>query len=252
MTHDLNHILGDWAYDPGAVHARLIQALDGRPRIQLRMDLGVLQMELEGRPDGKRPNDCESLLDYLLAKENEANKAGEESLNLGPAECAELQQEAAQYYYRYIAYYALKRLDRVVEDTGHNLQIIELVDRSVDDDETAWQFLQFYPYVRMLHARAEGEWLSEQGRFDEAITIIEAGIEEIANFWRDMGEEDDSERAKREISMLEGMLNDLRSAKPKTEEDRLNEDLARAIAQEDYERAASIRDALRQMAPRSS
>ena len=36
----------------------------GRGKVQLRVDLGILQMEMNGRPDGHRPEGFESWLDY--------------------------------------------------------------------------------------------------------------------------------------------------------------------------------------------
>ena len=53
MDHaDLTGLLQEWAYEPGRVNARRITGCDGRPKLQVRIDLGVLQMEIEGRPDG--------------------------------------------------------------------------------------------------------------------------------------------------------------------------------------------------------
>jgi hypothetical protein len=56
MGQDIDKALAGWEFKPGMVQARLVTASDGRQVIQLRIDLGVLQMELKGRPDGLRPN----------------------------------------------------------------------------------------------------------------------------------------------------------------------------------------------------
>src|SRR5260370_1403715 len=64
MSLDLNTILKDWPHENGNVKVRKIAGLDGREKLQLRVDLGVLQMEMTGRPDGQRPHNCESLLEY--------------------------------------------------------------------------------------------------------------------------------------------------------------------------------------------
>src|ERR1044072_5038791 len=64
MSLDLNTILQDWPHENGNIRVREIAGLDGREKLQLRVDLGVLQMELTGRPDGRRPPNCESLLEY--------------------------------------------------------------------------------------------------------------------------------------------------------------------------------------------
>ena len=64
MSLDLNTILKDWPHENGTIKVRKIIGLDGREKLQLRIDLGVLQMEMTGRPDGQRPHGSESLLAY--------------------------------------------------------------------------------------------------------------------------------------------------------------------------------------------
>ena len=65
---DISGALTGWSYQPGEVNVRLIRGNDGRRKIQLRLDLGLLQMETTGRPDGKRPHNCASELDYQLRR----------------------------------------------------------------------------------------------------------------------------------------------------------------------------------------
>ena len=62
MNYDISDILQQWHHKPGEVTVRRITSSDGQPRIQMRLDLGLLQMEIEGRPDGHKPHGCESLL----------------------------------------------------------------------------------------------------------------------------------------------------------------------------------------------
>ena len=56
MDFDIASKLQDWDYSPNDLNVRKIKGIDGKPKIQVRMDLGLLQMEWEGRPDGLRPN----------------------------------------------------------------------------------------------------------------------------------------------------------------------------------------------------
>ncbi len=243
MNFDLNGLLGDWPYDPASITARWIVGRDGTRKIQMRLDLGVLQMEPTGRPDGARPHGHDTLLAYYLARE-EAEGAHAAGFELDAAACGELQQEAAQFYYRYISLYALRDLEGVVADTDHTLGILELVSRHVEDDELAWQFLQFYPYIRMMNTRALAEMAAENHAYDDAIAALEEGIADIRSFWRDQGDEEDEEES-REIELLTDLLGDLRGSRPRSEVDRLQDELSRAIAAENYERAARLRDALK-------
>src|SRR5437763_566335 len=49
MSLDLNTILKDWPHEPGMIKVRKVTGLDGREKLQLRIDLGVLHMEMRGR-----------------------------------------------------------------------------------------------------------------------------------------------------------------------------------------------------------
>ena len=76
MSKDLTVLLHDWDYNPNEVTVRRILGIDGREKIQMRLDLGVLQMEVAGRPDGKRPFGHESLLEFHQERlERSANRS---------------------------------------------------------------------------------------------------------------------------------------------------------------------------------
>src|SRR6185503_5801203 len=75
-SKDITPMLRGWDYEPGTINVRKVSGLDGHPKLQMRLDLGLLQMEMTGRPDGTRPHGCESLLEYYesqLADHNRRN-----------------------------------------------------------------------------------------------------------------------------------------------------------------------------------
>src|SRR5260370_34051746 len=126
MSLDLNTILKDWPHENGNVKVRKIAGLDGREKLQLRVDLGVLQMEMTGRPDGQCQHNCESLLEYHQRRAARAAEKGED-YELTPEECAELQQEGIQYYYRYLRLFQINDFAVVVRDTQRNLERLTLM-----------------------------------------------------------------------------------------------------------------------------
>src|SRR5438874_12848537 len=65
---DITSVLKGWDYESGTINVRKVTGIDGSPKLQMRLDLGLLQMELSGRPDGLRPHGSESLLDYFEAQ----------------------------------------------------------------------------------------------------------------------------------------------------------------------------------------
>jgi hypothetical protein len=245
MSHDIQGLLAGWEYDPSTVKARWIDGDDGRRKVQLRLDIGVLQMETTGRPDGRSPHGCASLLEFYRGGGRASGNA--ERRDLGPEACVEIQQEAVQYYHRYLAYSSLRHTEGVIADTDHNLALLDLVRRRAVEPEMAWPLLQFFPYVRMTNARARAERLSAAGRPGAAIEAVESAMEDIRAFSAEHHLPDIASPLA-EADSLNDLLVDLRRAQPLTLRDRLERDMADAIAREDFEKAAVLRDELRRIA----
>lgn len=242
MPDDISKILRAWPYDPKTINARWILGEDGVLRVQLRLDLGIFQMEAEGRPDGMRPQGYPSLLDYYRAKVA-ATISKHEPFCISADECTDIQQEAVQYYYRYLSFYALKHHEGVIADTQHNLDLIDLVNEFCDDPFHADQFLQFYPYVRMMNARSTAEKALREGDHAQAVAALQKALDEIRSFWA--ASAGAPAKPVDEMRLLSDMLRDIMRKKPKTLAEVLQEQLSSAIAEEDYERAAQLRDKLR-------
>ncbi|MGZ4984017.1 MAG: UvrB/UvrC motif-containing protein, partial [Chthoniobacterales bacterium] len=139
MSLDLNTLLNDWPHEPGAIKVRKILGLDGREKLQLRIDLGMLQMEMTGRPDGHRPHNCESLLQYHQRRAATAAARGD-GYELTNEECNELQQEGIQYYHRYLSLFQINEFQAVIRDTQRNLDLFDFVAEHTERDEVAWSF----------------------------------------------------------------------------------------------------------------
>ena len=72
MNLDIDKLLADWPYEPGQITVRLIEGDEGVPLIQVRLDLGLLQMHVVGRPDGQQPLGYGSFLEYQEARQDGA------------------------------------------------------------------------------------------------------------------------------------------------------------------------------------
>ena len=248
MNSDISTLLNGWDYEPSRVKARWIVGRDGRLKIQLRLDLGVLQMEVEGRPDGRRPKGHASWLEYYQSFKPVGGEFPREAVP-DKAGCNDLQQEALQYYYRYLAFQALGNHDGVVADTTHNLEIVKLVEQRLGDERLVWPFLQFYPYIRMMQARAMAEKGLATDQFDEARAILQEAVGDIRLFWTQHGDGEAPPDAP-ELEALTDLLGRLHDRRPRSPREKLNEQLERAIASEDFEQAASLRDQLRHLTGR--
>src|SRR5215469_16444729 len=243
MSLDLNTILKDWPHENRAIKVRKILGLDGRHKLQLRIDLGVLQMELHGRPDGLRPHGCESLLTYHQLQAARAEGRGE-TYELTPEQCAELQQEGIQYYHRYLSLFQINDFHGVVRDTQRNLDLFDFVDAHTDRDELAWTLQQFRPYVLMMNTRAKASIFLGQGKFPEAIAEIQRGREAIVDFLQQSNFPELLAKSA-EIAFLDEWLEEVKAKRPLSKLEVMQREMETAIAKELYERAAELRDAIK-------
>jgi hypothetical protein len=242
---DLNDLLDGWPHEPGQVKARKIVGRDGCEKIQLRIDLGLIQMEMHGRPDGVRPHGFESLLQYHQARAANAS-AGDQPYSLSEMDVAALQQEGAQYYHRYLSLFQLRDFQNVIRDTERNLQMLDFVNQHATDEDAKWALEQFRPYIIMMHTRARASLELKEGKTGEAVKLIEAGKQKIEEFYRAIGQPEWIESSS-ELVFLNDWLKELRDAVPLTPLELMERDLKRAIADEAYERAAELRDAIQSL-----
>jgi hypothetical protein len=209
----------------------------------LRIDLGVLQMELTGRPDGVRPHGCESLLEYHQTRAEKALQRGE-NYELTLEQCAELQQEGIQYYHRYLSLFQINDFAGVVRDTQRNLDLFDFVSEHTNREELSWNMQQFRPYVLMMNTRARASILLAQGKFPEAMREIQRGRDAIAGFFERSNFPELVAKSS-EISFLDEWLEEVRAKRPLSKLEVMQREMEMAIAKELYERAAEIRDAIR-------
>ena len=245
MSLDLSTILKDWPHENRAINVRKIMGLDGRQKLQLRIDLGVLQMELTGRPDGVRPHGFESLLTYHQLRAARAQARGED-YELAPEQCVELQQEGIQYYHRYLSLFQINDFHGVVRDSQRNLDLFDFVDAHTERGEVSWALQQFRPYVLMMNTRAKTSIFLGQGKFQEAIAEIKRGRDAIAEFFRKSNFPELIAKSS-EIHFLDEWLEEVSAKRPRTNLEIMEREMETAVAKEFYERAAEIRDAIKQL-----
>jgi hypothetical protein len=249
MNFDISSLLDAWDYQPGQVVVRKFRGKDGVEKIQLRVDLGLLQMNATGRPDDKRPYCRESLLEYylsLLEKFRREHDNQDKGFRLTPEDCGRLQQEAIQYHHRYICLFQLEDFEGVIQDAERNLRVFDFVEKYAGSEELAWQLQQFRPQLLMMRVRARGAMGLKADLYDEVLRLVESGIEEIRQFYRQCDRQDLLENSG-EVQSLEMWMQEIQTKRPMTPREKLESALNEAVRSENYEEAARVRDKLRKM-----
>jgi hypothetical protein len=243
MSQDLNDLLEGWPHEPGQIKVRKVTGSDGMEKLQLRLDLGLIQMEMRGRPDGLRPKGFESLLAYHQQRAAEAERGGE-VYQISADECGELQQEGIQYYHRYLSLFQLDDYPAVIRDTQRNLDLFAFVRRHTDREDIVWAFEQFIPYVLMMNTRAKASIEIDKKRTEAALREIDRGRELILSFYQEHDQSDAAEKSA-ELSFLDEWTEELRARRPISKIEKMRREMESAIQREAYERAAQLRDAIK-------
>ena len=98
----------------------------------------------------------------------------------------------------------------------------------------------------MIDTRARATMKLQKEDFPTAIREIEAGLERLREFYRRHSRQDLIDQSA-EIQALEHWLEEVNSRRPLTKREQLENDLHEAVKKEDYEKAARVRDALKNL-----
>jgi hypothetical protein len=248
MTRDLDALLRDWEFKPGMVQARLVR-IDprrgcpaGREVIQVRVDLGMLQIETEGRPDGTKPYGFATYFDYLQSLAAKAEKTSSE-FALSEEQSEEADREFTQFYHRRIAWLTLRAFDKAMADADHTLAFMDFVRDHAPNDDYRLAHEQYRGFVLFHRTQAAAAQAVEDDDPEAAVDAILTGLRQIRSFFaeHELEEQTEDDGMVRQLRKLEKSLREMHGI-----EETLQEQLDKAIANEEYETAARLRDALRQ------
>ena len=248
MSLDLSHILLDWNGPAGGVCARLIRDTQGAEQVQMRIEMGVLQMHPTGRPDGSRYHGHPTVLAHI---QHELRIDGE----IGAANWDALQRELQQYNYRRLAHAALAELaiqtddaaaaldllGRTIADIEHCIDALRLVAASFEGG--LGQNAAMLPALLFNRTRLRARRFALEARFEDAIDEAVAGLAELDEALIEIGF-DDQQRAKDPgMAFLRQTAGQLRQKHGIAQT--LRERLEQAVAAEDFPLAAELQNELR-------
>jgi len=247
MNSDIGRILSEWPYDQE--HAvRIVAAADGRNVLQVRLPMGIEQYELDGRPDGQKPFDRESVLDEFEHRRDEYRRetGTYDGFELSHEDFVLLQEEGVLNYYRYLLLFQINDFERVERDTSHNLEICDLVERFAPSEDDKAALLQHRPYILRMNRMAKAMILVREGNKAEAEKVLRKAVEEITNLSAMDSPAFQFEKI-RSINYLKTGLKQL-GTDGESPTDELRRELERAVNEENYERAAELRDQIKKFA----
>lgn len=254
MDHDLSRLLEDFDYEPGRLKARVARAADGRELLQVRLELGLLQMECEGRPDGRASvfDEAEAFLERLRDAAG-GGADGAQGAGIGgsrrdwpgpnPMLAAALRLELIQHQQRSVAFLSLGDFARAFRDAEAVRTGTALVARLGGGAEREWSEGARFSAI-VLRTRAAAAVLATSGRAREAGSVIEAGISMLREAAEFVGIDEHFDTLA-DVRSLRALRDTLVPQLPPAQRSELEERLRAAVRAENYELAAILRDELR-------
>ncbi len=232
---DIAGILSRWEYSGDGPQARYLEGIGGTRRIQVRLEAGLLQFEIEGRPDGRRPQGHECWWDSFK----------EHSQRLTENEVGLLRNEIHLYHQRAAVHLLLDNFAGVISDCDRNLLAIAFVcARSRRSDE--WlSFESIRAAAVLLRTRAEASMCVRTGDTRGALAAIDRALV-LLHSSAAGGSRPDAEEPI-EAAALRSMRDVLVPKLPSSQRVDLESRLKQALRMENYELAAILRNELRQI-----
>jgi len=246
VNGDITDILREWEFDSDN-QIRIIQADDGRQVLQVRQPLGIEQYELDGRPDGREPFGRPTVLDEMRERLESwrGTHGSDEGFSIAHDDIAALQSEGLLFYFRYLVLFQIGDFVRTSRDTQHNLELCELVERYAESDEDRKEILQHRPYILRMNAISRA-MISLHKEMKAAAEEILAGAISAIEGMEEIDTPAFQFERMRSLNYLKATLKQIHD-KESSPVDGLKAELATAVDEEDYERAASLRDRIRSL-----
>jgi len=232
---DIDDVLRAWPYEPGTISVRRVRAEDGREVLQMRIEMGVLQMETSGRPDGEHPQGYDTYLDWVEDLESRTPQR----FQLDEQQCGEMDREFLQYYHRRICWLALREFRQVVDDADHTLRLMDFAAEHSPSEEWTLSHERYRTFVLFHRTQAMALHELEQSHPEMALQEITNGLKQIQHVF-DAIEADEQFEADEQVKQLVKLKQWLRQEYQIGPS--LEEQLADAVAAEKYELAARLRD----------
>lgn len=237
---NIDAIIKTWTYDQEQGGVRMSHGDDGRDIILMRIELGLMQLEVDDRPDGTRPYGCATYFEYVVEQASIA--AGEQrEFVLEEDQCTEVDREFVQFYYRRISWLQLGKYAAAITDADHTLGLMDFCFEHSPSEEWTMSHEQYRPFV--LYHRTQAAALSaiDLKGPEEAVHEMNIGIEKM----RELFEMHNAEEQFEENSLVSALISSREDIRKRYEVGRtLQEQLSEAVESEQYELAAQLRDEL--------
>jgi len=142
--------------------------------------------------------------------------------------------------------FQLKDWARTIRDTARNLRAFDFLHRYARREEDQ-QFLEKWrPYILRVNASAAAMLQVEKNAYDQALSILTQAVAKIEAL-EELDDDTFKFERERSVMALRELASQIQQNRPLSELERLEHQLRRAIEKQEFERAAQLRDRLREL-----
>jgi hypothetical protein len=169
-------------------------------------------------------------------------------IELGLLQCSAADREFTQFYHRRVAWLTLQRYDKALLDADHSIALMDFVRKFATDADYIASHERYRGLVLFHRTQAAAALARERRRPEEAIDAVREGMDRLVEHQQAVATETDDTPNDALIEQLRHLEREIR--KNFAVEKTLREQLDEAVADEDYELAARIRDQIKAQARR--
>jgi excinuclease UvrABC helicase subunit UvrB len=126
------------------------------------------------------------------------------------------------------------------------LRLFDFVHQYAAREEDQNYLEKWRPYIVRMNAAASALMTLDKGAHDQALEIVNAGIDRIETL-EELEDETFKFEKGRSLTVLRDLAAQIQQTRPVSAVERLERQLRRAIDRQEFERAAELRDRLREL-----
>lgn len=235
-----------------AVRARYITTDRKLTAIQLHTRRGLSQMQLDGRPDGERIGKCKTFLEHCQQVVECEGEEGHTKGGLAPDTVDSLVRELHQFEQRRLAYRVLNEPFKALRDVCHVVRIANFLGDVANDSGDARLAAQ----SRNLRARIDSvlgndvravvQFAFKSGHMHTGLAVLHELSRELGKYHRTVWGNETTIGPQgvgfsEELKALKEKRDLLARHMPLSTKPRLDYELRKAVAEQNYERAAELK-----------
>ena len=184
-----------------------------------------------------------TIFDKRTEHHRHQHDADDKGFTLDPTDCKELFEEGARLYERYVFLLHRRITSELFAIAERNMNLFRFVNRYAAQEDDRLNLEKWWPYILRIHGTARAMIACEDEAYDRALDIVDETRERTSARRVVEAEEFHAEMERSEEALSE-LQREVEGLRPLSRLEQLQRLLEEAVAREDFERAALLRDEL--------